>query len=141
VVGYTEREAGTADLLKRVKALRDASPRVVDSVMGAIATTVEEGRAAITKGDLAGMGRLMNVNHGLLDSLGVSSKRLNEMVYSSRSAGALGSKMTGAGGGGCMIALCPGKEDEVSIAIKVVGGEPFRANLSGAGILIESIEK
>jgi mevalonate kinase len=141
VVGYTEREAGTADLLKRVKALRDAEPKVVDSVMEAIAGVVEEGKSALAKGDLAGMGRLMNINHGLLEALGVSSKRLNDMVYSSRSAGALGSKMTGAGGGGCMIALCPEKEDEVSIAIKVVGGEPFRANLSGAGVRMESTEK
>jgi mevalonate kinase len=140
VVGYTEREARTADLLKRVRALRDAAPKVVDSVRGPSASVVEEGRTALAKGDLVGMGRLMSVNHGLLEALGVSSRRLNDMVYSSRSAGALGSKMTGAGGGGCMIALCPKKEDEVSIAIKVVGGEPFRVNLSGTGVRMESKE-
>lgn len=141
VVGYTEREAKTSDLLRRVRSLREASPRVVDSVMATIGGIVTEGRTALAKGDLEGMGRLMNMNHGLLEALGVSSKRLNDMVYSSRSAGALGSKMTGAGGGGCMIALCPGKEERVSIAIKVVGGEPFMANLSGAGVRVESMEK
>jgi mevalonate kinase len=141
VVGYTEREAKTSDLLGRVRALREAAPKVVDSVVEAIGGVVEEGKAALCKADLEQLGRLMNINHGLLEALGVSSKRLNDMVYSSRSAGALGSKMTGAGGGGCMIALCPGKEDQVSIAIKVVGGEPFRANLSGSGIRTESIEK
>lgn len=141
VIGYTEREAGTGELLRRVRELRDGAPGVVDSVMDAIACVVEEGRAALARGDLQSFGRLMNMNHGLLEALGVSSKRLNDMVYSSRSAGALGSKMTGAGGGGCMIALCPAKEDQVSIAIKVVGGEPFRANLSGDGIRVESTEK
>ncbi len=141
VVGYTEREAKTSDLLGRVRALRDLAPRAVDSVVEAIGGVVEDGKAALSSFDLERMGRLMNINHGLLEALGVSSKRLNDMVYSSRSAGALGSKMTGAGGGGCMIALCPGKEDQVSIAIKVVGGEPFRANLSGSGIITESVEK
>jgi len=141
VVGYTEREAKTSDLLGRVRALRDAAPKAVDLVVEAIGGVVEDGKAALGKADLEQMGRLMNINHGLLEALGVSSKRLNDMVYSSRSAGALGSKMTGAGGGGCMIALCPGKEDEISIAIKVVGGEPFKANLSGSGVLIESVEK
>jgi mevalonate kinase len=63
------------------------------------------------------------------------------MVYSSRSAGAVGSKMTGAGGGGCMIALCLGKTDKVAVAIKVVGGIPFEASLSGMGVRLESTDK
>lgn len=140
VVGYTKREAKTSDLLKRVRALRATTPKVVDSIVESIGMVVEEGKSALVKGDLEHMGQLMNINHGLLEALGVSSKRLNEMVFSSRSAGALGSKMTGAGGGGCMISLCPGKEDQVSIAIKVVGGEPFKACLSGSGIITESAE-
>lgn len=41
------------------------------------------------KGDLELMGVLMNINHGLLDALGVSTKQLNEMVYVARYAGAL----------------------------------------------------
>jgi mevalonate kinase len=141
VVGYTEREAKTSELLKRVRALRDKAPKVLDLVVETIGGVVEEGKAALTRGDLEHFGKLMNINHGLLEALGVSTRRLNDMVYSSRSAGAMGSKMTGAGGGGCMIALCPGREDEVSIAIKVVGGAPFKANLSGSGILTESVEK
>ncbi len=141
VVGYTERESRTSDLLKRVKVLRESTPKVVDSIMGTIGYAVEEGKDALLRGDLEVLGRLMNVNHGLLEALGVSSKRLNDMVYSSRSAGALGSKMTGAGGGGCMVALCPGREDKVEIAIRVVGGEPFRAALSGDGVRMESAEK
>jgi mevalonate kinase len=141
VVGYTERESRTSELIKKVKSLRGGVPTIIDSIMEAIASVVEEGKAALAKGDLAAMGKLMNINHGLLEALGVSSKRLNDMVYSSRSAGAIGSKMTGAGGGGCMIALCPKREDEVEIAIKVVGGEPFKANLSEEGVRLESIEK
>jgi mevalonate kinase len=141
VVGYTERESRTSELIKKVKSLRGGVPTIIDSIMEAIASVVEEGKAALAKGDLAAMGKLMNINHGLLEALGVSSKRLNDMVYSSRSAGAIGSKMTGAGGGGCMIALCQKREDEVEIAIKVVGGEPFKANLSEEGVRLESIEK
>ncbi len=54
------------------------------------------------------LGRLMNINHGLLDALGVSTKSLSDLVYASREAGALGAKITGAGGGGCMYALVQG---------------------------------
>ncbi|MGC8936143.1 MAG: mevalonate kinase, partial [Candidatus Methanomethylicaceae archaeon] len=81
---------------------------------------------------------LMSINHGLLDSLGVSTKTLNDMVYASRGAGALGSKLTGAGGGGCIIALCPGRVREVSLAIKLAGGLPFEVSLSGPGLRVEA---
>jgi mevalonate kinase len=141
VVGYTEREAKTGDLLKRVRTLREASPKVVDSIMTTIGEIVKEAKSSILKGDLESLGMLMNINHGQLESLGVSSQKLNDMVYSSRSAGAVGSKMTGAGGGGCMIALCLRETDKVAVAIKVVGGVPFEASLSGTGVRLESTDK
>lgn len=140
VVGHTEREARTGEILKRVRALRKACPRAVDSAMKTIGAIVEEAKPALVKGDFAALGMLMNMNHGQLEALGVSTRLLNDMVYSARSAGALGSKLTGAGGGGCVIALCPGKVKEVSVAMKVVGGMPFEASLSGCGVRIESME-
>jgi mevalonate kinase len=141
VIGYIERETGTGELLKRVRALREIQPEAVDSIMGTIGEIVEEAKTALIKGDLESLGILMNMNHGLLESLGVSSRKLNDMVYSARSAGAIGSKMTGAGGGGCIIALCPNRIEEVSVAIRVMGGSPIQASLSGIGIRLESVEK
>jgi mevalonate kinase len=141
IIGYTEREARTGELLRRVRELRKAHPAVVDSILSTIDEIVEEAKIALLKGDLVSLGVLMNMNHGQLESLGVSSKKLNDMVYSARSAGAIGSKMTGAGGGGCMIALCPNRIEEVSVAIRVVGGSPIQASLSGTGFRLESVEK
>jgi len=53
------------------------------------------------------LGRLMNINHALLEAIGVGHPALSRLVLASRAAGALGAKITGAGGGGCMIALTP----------------------------------
>jgi mevalonate kinase len=53
------------------------------------------------------LGRLMNMNHALLDALGVGHPSLSRLVLAARGAGAYGAKLTGAGGGGCMVALCP----------------------------------
>lgn len=141
VIGYTEREFRTSELVKRVCEMRETYPELVSPILQCIGKITERAKAALARGDLPSLGSLMNVNHGLLDSLGVSSKSLNDMVYSARFAGAIGSKMTGAGGGGCMIALCPGKELEVSTAIRVVGGTPFRAPLSDEGLRVESVEQ
>jgi mevalonate kinase len=137
VLGYTQREETTSQILRRVKAAKDQNPKVVELIMDAIGLLVEEARSCIKKGDPKSFGDLMNINHGLLDSLGVSTRALNEMVYASRSAGALGSKLTGAGGGGCMIALCPDRAKEVSLAIKLAGGVPFEVSLSSPGLRVE----
>lgn len=137
VIGYTARETTTAELLKRVRSLRSSFPEAVESIMSAIGSIVSASRRALERGDLASLGELMNINHGLLESLGVSTKRLNDMVYSARYAGALGSKLTGAGGGGCMIALSPSKESAVKTAIQVAGGMPLAASLSDIGAKIE----
>ena len=71
----------------------------------------------ILKKDYNKVGELMNINHGFLDVIGVNTLELSRMVYNAREAGAIGSKTTGAGGGGSIIALCPGKEEEVANAI------------------------
>jgi len=140
VVGYTPRECGTGEMLRRVRNLRVAAPESVDSILCSIGKVVSEADSAMRSGDLRRVGMLMNVNHGLLESLGVSTKKLNEMVYSARSAGALGSKLTGAGGGGCAIALCPGREQDVMTALSLAGGTAFRSSISGKGACIEKGE-
>jgi mevalonate kinase len=68
----------------------------------------EEGVRAAEAGDLESLGDAMNVNHGLLAALGVSSPALDGMAAWLREAGALGAKLTGAGGdGGAVVGLFP----------------------------------
>ncbi len=63
----------------------------------------------------------MNVCHGLLNALEVSTPELENMIDIARVAGAGGAKLTGAGGGGSIVALCPGKVDEVARALRHAG--------------------
>jgi len=72
------------------------------------------------------LGRLLNAHHEQLrDGLGVSTPRLEALIAAARSAGALGCKLVGSGGGGCMLAYAPGCEAAVSQAIQEVGGQAF----------------
>ena len=65
----------------------------------------------------------MNINHGLLSAIGVSTPELEELVYAARRAGALGSKLTGAGWGGSIIALpSPGSVEAVLEALRSRSG-------------------
>ncbi len=140
VVGYTPRECGTGEMLRRVRRLKESAPESVESILSAIGKVVSEAEAALTNGELRKLGTLMDINHGLLESIGVSTKKISEMVYSARSAGALGSKLTGAGGGGCTISLCPGKEQSVMTAISVVGCTSFKSSIARKGVTLECTE-
>ena len=76
--------------------------------------------AAFTRGDLAAVGQLMNASHASLrDDYAVSSEALDAMVAAMRSApGCYGARLTGAGFGGCAVALVdPGAEQIVADAI------------------------
>ena len=137
VVGYVNREASTGEMVDRVKKLKDAYPEVLDHVMRAVGEVSRRARGAIESGNVEEVGRLMNINHGLLEAMGVSTSKLSQMVYAARAAGALGSKITGAGGGGCVVALAPQREEEVIAALKAVGATAFKISPTSDGVRVE----
>ena len=105
VVGDSLISHSTAKMVEQVSDSKKKHPQIVDSVLAAI-----EGvsLAAIHHlDDPKELGQYMNMNHSLLDALGVGHPQLSRLVLAARSAGAYGAKITGAGGGGCMVALCP----------------------------------
>lgn len=104
VLGYDGGAGDTGQLVAGVRSLRDSYEFAADTV-ASIGDLVQRGETALEDGDLEEVGRLMNFNHGLLAALGVSSRTLDDMVWAARDAGALGAKLTGAGGAGCIVAL------------------------------------
>ena len=134
VLGDTGVRRGTGEMVAGVRELRSRMPRVVESLMDSISAVVSRAVEALERGDLREVGELMTMNHSLLKALGVSSPELDRLVEASVKAGALGAKLTGAGGGGCMVALV--EEDgveEVYEAIRRAGGRPFRTSIRMRG--------
>ena len=71
----------------------------------------------------------MNVGQGLLNGLQVSSWELEEMIQIARENGALGAKLTGGGGGGSMIALCPDNAQQVMAAMRDAGYQAMEVSI------------
>jgi mevalonate kinase len=111
-VGITGRSHDTGALVAQVRALCDGTPvaRTLIDTMGELALA---GAAALVAGDVAALARLLNLAHGLLVGIGVSCPELDDMVYAARAAGAAGAKLTGAGGGGAVIAIAGEHGEEV----------------------------
>ncbi|MGB5255988.1 MAG: hypothetical protein WBN44_01935, partial [Woeseiaceae bacterium] len=79
------------------------------------------GAERLQAGNYAELGQAMNVCHGLLNAIEVSTPELERMVTLARQAGASGAKLTGAGGGGSIVALCPDGLDKVRAALHDAG--------------------
>jgi mevalonate kinase len=74
------------------------------------------------------------VNHGLLSALGVSARSLDAMVWAAREAGARGAKLTGAGGGGCVVVLDESERSRTALRYTPGCEEAFRAELDTEGV-------
>jgi len=97
----------TADEVQRVRARYDRHPTLQEPTLDALAAAVDTGIHALTRADLPAFGEIMDIAHELLSALGVSTPGLDRLCALARQSGALGAKLTGAGGGGCIIALPP----------------------------------
>ncbi len=137
VIGYTADPRSTAELVKSVRERRERHPEIIDSIIAQIGNITRKARHFLEEKNLESIGELMDINHGLLEALGVSTEKLSRLVYVSRNAGARGAKLTGAGGGGCMIAYTPENEEEVIKAIAKEGCEAFKAPITKEGVRIE----
>jgi mevalonate kinase len=78
----------------------------------------------------------MDVAHGLLCGLRVSTPEIEILVHGARAAGAIGAKLTGAGGGGAVIALAPGHEHDVVARWRRDGFDGFIATIGEPGVAV-----
>lgn len=127
VVAYSGESASTHSTVASVAHQRERRPAEVDELFEAIASVVRNGRIAIERGDLEALGQLFDMNHMMLSSLMLSTDRLETLCSAAREAGALGAKLTGGGGGGCMIALAESAEaaEPILEALRREDAEPF----------------
>jgi mevalonate kinase len=105
VIGDSLVSHSTAKMVELVGEQKKKHPEIIDPILNAI-----EGVSLSAIHHLNNpkeLGRYMDMNHALLEALGVGHPQLSKIVLAARAEGAFGAKITGAGGGGCMVALCP----------------------------------
>lgn len=106
VVGAAGAHGGTRQTVSRLGQLRDTDGGLIKSAMNTLGAASEAGEKGLAKGDLARVGRAMDVAQGVLAGLGLVQEPVHRAVQVVRTAGALGAKMSGAGGaGGAFYAL------------------------------------
>jgi hydroxymethylglutaryl-CoA reductase len=121
VVACSSESGVTRDQVAAVRRRYDQNPTRYGRIFEEMGELSQSGAAALAAGDYAELGLLMNICHGLLNAIGVSTPELELMVATARSNGAIGAKLTGSGGGGSIVALCPGTVDAVAAAFQTSG--------------------
>ena len=131
VIGNTGVVADTKEMVAGVAERKKENPEKYDPLFNQAERLAFEARKALEGFDLRGVGRLMNKNHDLLQEIEVSCKELDYLVNLGQEQGAFGAKLTGGGGGGCMLALTPGKElqEAVAAAMEKEGFQVLRTKI------------
>jgi mevalonate kinase len=137
VIGYTGVHAATGPLVAKVKRYVDRTVFARD-IIEEIGGIVREGVVCLKANDLEALGRLMIRDHKLLAILGVSHPALDKLVRAALPY-SYGAKLTGAGGGGSMIALTD-RPDKVAEAIQMKGGMPMMVSTGEDGVRLEDMK-
>ncbi len=112
------------------QAIERFEPALRDPLLGAFAnrdlTAAGVAVFAARPFDGAAFGSLLSREQDVLrDALGVSTRKLDRMLDAALGAGALGGKLNGSGGGGCMFAYTPGRAGAVAEAVEKAGGKAY----------------
>lgn len=138
IVGYTGIKADTVTLMKEVQERFVGKEEKLLELYKDMSSIVTNAKKEIEKNNWQELGILMKKNQLLLHTLGVSTTKLDDMMSASLEAGAHGAKLSGAGGGDCMIAL--GNEERkyaIECAIENAGGTIMHVSPNAEGVRIE----
>lgn len=129
VVGISGKTSLTLDMVGGVRDRWRSDKQEYEKLFDEIHATTIAGIKAVNSGDLEKLGEMMNRNHQLLKDMQVSSPELDQMVDIALRSGAYGAKLTGAGGGGSMVALAKGSIDKTVEAFEKAGYKSLTVNV------------
>ena len=124
-VGDTTLRSSTRAMVEQVAIRLAAMPGAGREVLDGIGACVRHARGALVRADWAQLGQAMNQNQEWLARLALATTESDLLCQTALRAGALGAKVTGAGGGGCVIALAPSRQDDVLEAWRRSGLDGF----------------
>ncbi len=138
IVGYSGIKADTVSIINHVDNRFANNKKKLQEIYAEIEIIVKKAKQEIENSNWKIVGELMNKNQRLLSELGVSIKKLDDMINAALGVGAFGAKISGAGGGDCMIAITPKNNiKSVEKAIAKAGGKIINIQPNEEGVKIE----
>jgi len=112
LVAYLGKRSQTGKIVEDVLRLKNEFPTVINPLYVSAEYITNLIINSLLNNDLINAGRLMYINHELLSAIGTSNSKIDFLINLAKKKGAYGAKLTGAGRGGCIIALVDEKNLE-----------------------------
>ncbi|QEE15386.1 mevalonate kinase [Promethearchaeum syntrophicum] len=135
LITYTGKTHNTKEAIKNVKEFCDKEPKISTELFNNIGKITEKGLKELKNGNLVEFGHLMNLNHQILMEIGLSTTDIEEITRISISNNAYGSKLTGAGKGGCVISIGKLKDlKNIKEKLKKLGYSSIITSINNQGV-------
>jgi mevalonate kinase len=138
VIGFTGNKVGTVEIIQKVTHSEKKYPGLHETIYQSIGAITESAQTAVLNRDWENLGKLADKNQELLENLGVSTPNLNKGIKAARQACAYGAKLSGAGGGDCLFAIC--NEDQLEMvedALEKAGIQVLHYRTNCEGVRLE----
>ncbi|MDY0407137.1 mevalonate kinase [Virgibacillus sp. 179-BFC.A HS] len=119
IVADSGEVGDTRTAVESVTRLLRSAPKIIQGKLERIGELTHQAKHALEKAGKNFLGQLLNEAQKELEALGVSDAKLNRLIEFARQEGALGAKLTGAGNGGCIIALAKNEVHSRQLADKL----------------------
>lgn len=126
LVFYSGYKTKTSDVIDIIEKVEKKYPEIYQNIYNIIEELVDKAIFFLNEKNWKQFGNIININQGLLDTIGANDKILSDIIYSLREKGALGAKISGAGLGDCVIAI--GKN------INLTNYQKINLNISSIGL-------
>lgn len=129
VLADSKESRQAQEVLSQIKTKLKEGDDQVQECFGKIHEAVLECVQAIHREDYQKIGELMNLQQAQEKIMETTTPKVDRLCEAALASGALGAKQIGAGGGGCIIALCPQKSEEVARELERIGGKVYKFDI------------
>lgn len=103
----------TFELVEQVKKIKNEDNAAFKNLCNEYENIFESSLKSLENKNMGDLGILMNENHALLKNLNLSNSVIDKIVHICEMGGTFGTKITGAGGGGCILSLIDNSEKKL----------------------------
>jgi len=134
VIANSKQAHFTSEIVENVRRFRENNEDLFASFCDQESILIQNALLSLEKNDLKSLGVLMSKNQDLLERINISTEKLALLIREAKKT-SFGAKITGAGGGGCIIALVDKSNLENTLSSLKAHSECFSAKIDFNGLV------
>ena len=134
VIANSKQSHLTSEVVERVRKFKEKNEELFASLYKQESSLIQDALLSLQKKDLLTLGSIMTKNQVFLEQIGVSTDKLDLLVREAKKT-SFGAKITGAGGGGCIIVLVDKSNLNQTLTNLKNHGEVFATKIDYRGLL------